>query len=100
MNWWIRILWAVGLWNWDCGRQCWRIMLKDRHPPQTVFSAPCGVPADYKPREHKQSVVEIDGVAYPTPPQVAGLLHAVSEERDELLANAAGERPLPAGDKS
>ena len=50
-----------------------------------------GVPADYTPREHKQSVVEIDGVAYPTPPQVAGLLHAVSEERDELLANAPAE---------
>ena len=32
------------------------------------------------------STVEIDGIAYPTPPQVAGLLQAVSEERDELLA--------------
>lgn len=35
------------------------------------------------------SVVEIDGVPYAVLPQVAGLLHAVSEERDELLANSA-----------
>jgi hypothetical protein len=30
------------------------------------------------------STVEIDGVAYEVAPQVAGLLQAVSEERDEL----------------
>jgi len=38
------------------------------------------------------STVEIDGIAYPTPPQVAGLLQAVSEERDELLANNSMKR--------
>ena len=32
------------------------------------------------------SKVEIDGVAYECPPEVAGLLQAVSEERDELQA--------------
>ena len=30
------------------------------------------------------SKVEIDGVEYECPPEVAGLLQAVSEERDEL----------------
>jgi len=31
------------------------------------------------------SKVEIDGVEYDALPQVAGLLQAVSEERDEML---------------
>ena len=34
------------------------------------------------------STVEIDGVAYDTVPQVAALLQAVSEERDQLRAKA------------
>jgi hypothetical protein len=57
MKWWIRLLWAVGLWNWDRGRNCWRVMLKDKHPPQTVFADPSGVPADYEPCEHKPNRV-------------------------------------------
>ena len=42
--------------------------------------------ATYEP-DAGMSTVEIDGVGYPTPPQVAGLLQAISEERDELIAN-------------
>jgi hypothetical protein len=37
------------------------------------------------------SKVEIDGVSYDVAPEVAGLLQAVSEERDELRDNS---RPL------
>ena len=36
------------------------------------------------PMPSATSIVEIDDVAYSTVPQIAGLLQAVSEERDEL----------------
>ena len=39
------------------------------------------------------SKVEIDGIEYDCPPEVAGLLQAVSEERDELQGIAA--RAIP-----
>ena len=38
------------------------------------------------------SKVEIDGVEYECPPEVAGLLQAVSEERDELQGVVAEAR--------
>jgi hypothetical protein len=38
------------------------------------------------------SKVEIDGVEYECPPEVAGLLQAVSEERDELQGGVAEAR--------
>ena len=38
------------------------------------------------------SKVEIDGVEYECPPEVAGLLQAVSEERDELQGSVAQAR--------
>jgi hypothetical protein len=48
------------------------------------------------------SKVEIDGVEYECPPEVAGLLQAVSEERDELqgvmaraIPNAGWSFPRP-----
>ena len=36
----------------------------------------------------QNSTVEIDGVRYEVAPQVAALLQAVSEERDQLMAKA------------
>jgi len=52
LKWWVRLLWAVGLWNWDRERNTWRIMLKKKHQAQTVFADPSSVPADYEPSDH------------------------------------------------
>ena len=43
------------------------------------------------------SKVEIDGVEYECPPEVAGLLQAVSEERDELQGIMARAIPKTFG---
>ena len=37
------------------------------------------------PTETSRSTIEIDGAKYFVPPEVAGLLQSVSEERDALL---------------